>query len=484
LNDARSGGIGGAIMQRLKDRVGRFAATGRHCQNWKQDQEIVISLLNKIPIAKGGSEGTLNTKVMTGHASDGLYSSILYFQKNNFPGEADGNIRPGGPTFRKLVELSAHSVVKPVPKPEGQWAYIATGSVESALRKGLGDGSLSHAETVDIVKATLADGRITQAEINDLREVAATAKSLSTNSKSLLNTFVDGLVKRFKDGSYHLTTDRQKYAAEIICEFLKRNGTSHFPKLRRETVGVELLMRVANPGLLRQSDASLCGPAAVLFNFASDWPGQYAKFAIELFEKGKAQLGRLEIKPGTDVRNYLPAPLSKDATDWIDQADWLTMASIRDSENWFFDYDTAEKEFAGITAPGELAHWFYKAGYRDVKNDTNLTNMTHKDVETVDGANGLFKRGYRVCLFISANMTEQHDMSKPENWSKDDQSVRGSIATRHWVVQRSLIDRSSGKIKLKIFTWGDGDYSIPNGSRDLPVDQFLGNFYGYVAGKP
>ncbi|MCP1915103.1 hypothetical protein J2R96_007583 [Bradyrhizobium elkanii] len=46
-------------MPQLKDKVGRFAATGRSCQNWKQDQELVISLLNKIAISDGGAETTL-----------------------------------------------------------------------------------------------------------------------------------------------------------------------------------------------------------------------------------------------------------------------------------------------------------------------------------------------------------------------------------------------------------------------------------------
>ena len=100
-------------------------------------------------------------------------------------------------------------------------------------------------------------------------------------------------------------------------------------------------------------------PSRVLFNIASTSPIQYARFAIELFEKGKSIIYRLVIEPGKDVRNYLPSPGD------IAPVDWMTMASIRDSENWFFDYDTAEKEFAGITMPrraGPLvpSGWFFR----------------------------------------------------------------------------------------------------------------------------
>lgn len=69
----------------LRGRVGRRARTGAHCQNWKSDQEIVIALLNRIPVADGGAGGSLNGRVVAGLASDGLYQAILRFQKQHFP---------------------------------------------------------------------------------------------------------------------------------------------------------------------------------------------------------------------------------------------------------------------------------------------------------------------------------------------------------------------------------------------------------------
>ena len=65
-----------------------------------------------------------------------------------------------------------------------------------------------------------------------------------------------------------------------------------------------------------------------------------------------------------------------------------------------------------------------------------------------------------------------------------EQADEGSILTRHWVVQRSPIDRTNGQVKLQVFSWGEGNYQIPNGTTDLPLDQFLDNFYGYIAAKP
>lgn len=448
----------------LRGRVGRHADTGRQCQNWKEDQQTVIALLNKTPIADGGAEGTLKPPVVSGYAADGLFSSILYFQKKQFSGVPSGFIDPGGPVLAKLESLGSRPA--PAPAKPGQWDNIKSGSVDKALRAALADDQkIDHDEVVEIIRATLSNGIVSSDELDDLKTIAATSRSISPRSKALLNDFVYYVRYDFDGkGPYRLATQKHQFAADMACDFLKRSGKVYFPKLSRDTVGLGLLMRIANPGLLRQGAASLCGPAALLHNIATDRPGEYARYAIDLFEKGQASLGRLYIKPGSDVRDYTPSG--------IGEVDWLTMASLRDSENWFFDYDTTAKEFAGITLPGELADWFRKSGYSDVQEDTNLTNMTHKGSGTVEDANELFAKGYRVCLFISANMMEEKD-----------QSWRGDITTRHWIVQRSRIDLSGGKAKVTVFSWGDGTYQIPHGSKELSDDEFLGNFYGYVAAR-
>jgi hypothetical protein len=66
---------------------------------------------------------------------------------------------------------------------------------------------------------------------------------------------------------------------------------------------------------------------------------------------------------------------------------------------------------------------------------------------------------------------------------KENQYLKGSIMTRHWIVQRSLIDVSYGNVSLKVFTWGQGESKVPEGDANLPEGHFAMNFYGYVAGK-
>ena len=258
----------------------------------------------------------------------------------------------------------------------------------------------------------------------------------------------------------------------MVCDFLKNTRTTFFPKLDPHRVGIGLLRRIANPSLTDQDKGSLCGPAALMFNYASDKPGHFARFAIDLYQKGQANLGRLLIKPGKDVRNFLPPGT-------MDHVDWLTCASLRDSENWFFDFDDTGKisDIAGMTLPSEMEQWFRKAGYRDVRENANISQL-NKGIATVNEANLLLENGYRVCLLISANMTEYDDQSDKGSGTYE---ALGRAARENTSDGRAREDEGllMGERNLR----NTASTTKTGNLKPLPVGDFLQNFYGYVAAK-
>lgn len=127
----------------------------------------------------------------------------------------------------------------------------------------------------------------------------------------------------------------------------------------------EWALTMAPAGEIDQGTSSLCGPSALVRTIALTDPLAYVTFIISLFETGRGEIGDLKVAAGDDVLNYDPG-LQVPAVDWI------PTAIIRDSENWFFDYQAAENQFAGITLPSHMEEWFKKIGFREVINDTNL----------------------------------------------------------------------------------------------------------------
>jgi hypothetical protein len=98
----------------LRARVGRHTKLGgRHCQNWAEDQQTIIDLLNRIPVADGGTGGKLNGRIIVGMSSDALYRAISQFEDKHFRGQRSGFVDPGGAMLKRMEELAARATNAP-----------------------------------------------------------------------------------------------------------------------------------------------------------------------------------------------------------------------------------------------------------------------------------------------------------------------------------------------------------------------------------
>lgn len=346
----------------------------------------------------------------------------------------------------------------PVPKLKDK-------SLSTALTSALSDGELTYNETIDLVASCFDAGGITAVEQDGLRAILKTySDSLSERSIYLLTTLLDQLYDLTSKGPKRTGVLKMSgRAGFLVCDFLKRNSRSKFPNIWRNDVGIGLLLRLMQPGLIDQASSSLCGPSALLYNLALDQPVTYVKYAIDLFEKGHANIGKMTIEPSHDCRHSQPGD--------VPAVDWMTAASLRDSENWFFDYESTKDEFAGITLPSEIEDWFTAAGFSDVQNDTNL--VLSKNESVIGNINDRFNKGYRVCLLVGDNMLSTNHTQK------------ATATANHWIVLRSAISLVNGNVSATVFTWGKSEFSIPRANAgSLSKTDFLKNLYGYVAAKP
>jgi len=341
------------------------------------------------------------------------------------------------------------------------WSDIYSRKVRDAMREVLSDKQITHSEVVDVVKTLLSDGELDGIEINDLQKIAKGSDSMPSRSKNFLfNLAYEAYVYKSR-GPIGIYTDRQKYAAQLIFDFLKRTGSPKFPRLDRDRVGIDLLYRVANPNVINQGNAGLCGPVGFLYSVAFDSPAAYAKYGIDLFEYGKAKIGRIEVEPGTDCRNYMPqAPVS--------QGEWLTAGSLRDSENFFLDYDDVER--SGSSRASELARWMSKAGYTDVRSDDNL--FMSRDASDIEMINRFYNQGYRIILRINSKVLNPKTQGE------------GSSRGNHFVVLRSPIQVTGQEVKVTVYTWGQGQWNIPGPGTKMSPAGFREHWYGYVMGRP
>jgi hypothetical protein len=276
-----------------------------------------------------------------------------------------------------------------------------------------------------------------------------------------------------------MASDEAKAAAIGLVNDFRTRGLCMWGTIRRDALADGLVVRINDPKQISSAASQLCGSAAVIYNLAQADPSAYAQLAIDLFEKGEGKIKSLTIKPSADLRKTA-------VPGGNDPADWIVLASLRDSENWLFTYHGdgrwnipllgSADDAKAIQMPHTVAAWFTSFGYSDVKNVTNL--LFTKDWDDVRDADKLYRSGYKVCLFISVNMLQA--------------ATQGDASTipDHWVVMASPILSSTihldptATISATVYTWGALRDINENSSKKMTVKQFLSNFYGYVAAKP
>src|SRR3954468_23573860 len=228
----------------LRARVGRHAKTGAQCQNWVEDQQTVIALLNLIPAIDGGAEASLAGRVVGGISGDALYDAILRFQKRYFPAQQSGFVDPGDAVLARMEQLASRPTAEP--KATGQWGEFQSGSVPRALGDALADTHfLNQVKVVEILRSTLRNGTVSTSELADLKMLAAKSRSIMPRSQTMLELFVKeatAKIENAKFGPYRLVPSPRVYAANLVCDFLGRSGHGQWPHLDRDEVGVGMLI--------------------------------------------------------------------------------------------------------------------------------------------------------------------------------------------------------------------------------------------------
>ena len=147
----------------------------------------------------------------------------------------------------------------------------------------------------------------------------------------------------------------------------------------RSKFGDQISSRVNYSSFPDQGRTSLCGPASFFYCLQMDRPDVYKQAAIELWMQGKTKIGTLDITPG-DGCKHPKGSFYFSGSERISGLDWITLASLRDSENSIMSYDDIDDEVAGITMWGKITEWFEKSGYAKIYTNVGLGRCSIEDV--------------------------------------------------------------------------------------------------------
>lgn len=271
----------------------------------------------------------------------------------------------------------------------------------------------------------------------------------------------------------------QEDAVALVNEFRARGDGGGFTPGRAE-VADRLVQLIQNPTLVDQASLNLCGPAAFHRVWIARDPVAFARYAISLYETGAGDIGTLHVAPDSDLRQQdyhgtaVPAmqgraPAGANQADYVTPAaEWITMSSLRDVANAFFDYEgMPDEDVSAATTPAEVAEWMSATGlYSSVTDEGNW--VLTKGLEHALGLDPGPNRD--VILLVNA-----HVLSGSSQKKSDDFILRAF--PNHFIVLESRITETpDGKVAFDYWSWGARSHV------EVPKDVFNANYYGAVTG--
>lgn len=277
-----------------------------------------------------------------------------------------------------------------------------------------------------------------------------------------------------KDGSDNI------HSVQITClerDFIAKEypvGSADDP-FDRKKIKNQIVSRMNHSNYPNQGGTSLCGPAAFFYCLLMDRPDVYKQAVNELWLHGKTKIGTLDISPGNGCRHPKGSFYDDYGREAVSGLDWITLASLRDSENAIMSYDEVGDQVSGITMWGKLTEWFEKAGYEKVFDNISLS---HANVNDIISLNNYVSNGHKVVSLISAGMLSDFpgDSSSKNHWIVWDSQVRcndGGLVS----ASTSVLD----KVDLTLFSWGNVRNQLKN---NVNLDVFLKHTFGGLVFKP
>lgn len=218
-----------------------------------------------------------------------------------------------------------------------------------------------------------------------------------------------------------------------------------------------------------QQNASLCGPAVFFYALLMDRPDLYTKAIIELWETGETAIGQLHIKPSYDCRN--PKNFSNTiGGDRITAIDWISLASLRDSENAFLDYDSPSDQIPGITLPGKVESWFIKAGATVVFD--NIQFRGHISLKQLLELLSYQSPQYHVTSLVCAMMVDGGVGLGKNHWI----AWEGAPETQTGTISQ-ITDLGAKITNSRFFSWGYVGHQVRRG---YTLEQLLKDIFGGI----
>lgn len=240
------------------------------------------------------------------------------------------------------------------------------------------------------------------------------------------------------------SADEKTAAIAALKAFQDADVPGLWPHLDKGAIVEEMRLRLHHPFKVNQGQQPFCGPAAILFELIRKFPLRYVNLCRSLYETGGFPAQTQFIQTSENLRQASQGNLR------MGPADWMVLATLRESENLLFPVEPNAPEIvrnlAGMTKSWEMKGWVREIlGYSRVEY---FHTYVLRDLTALQKSQTVLDQGgVALGLITAADLLgqEKSRITVPNHWV----AIVGNVN-----IQKGTFGRhDSGHVSFDVFTW-------------------------------
>ena len=240
------------------------------------------------------------------------------------------------------------------------------------------------------------------------------------------------------------SVEEKREAIAALNRFRDSEQPGVWPYLDKAQIVTEMRTRLHNPFKVNQGQQPFCGPASVLFELIRKFPLKYVNLCQSLFETGGFQAKSRLIQTSEALRHASQGELR------MGPADWMVLATLRESENFLFPVEPNAPEMVRNLA-GMTKFWEMKGWVREILDYPRVEyfhTYVWRDLSALKKAAAVLEQGGVALGLITAESLLGQNKTRitvPNHWI----ALVGDIN-----IQKGTFGKhDSGQVSFDVFTW-------------------------------
>ncbi|NER79937.1 MAG: hypothetical protein F6K42_10205 [Leptolyngbya sp. SIO1D8] len=230
----------------------------------------------------------------------------------------------------------------------------------------------------------------------------------------------------------------------VLNTFQASDTPGVWPHLDKAVIIREMRSRIHNPFNVNQGQQPFCGPASILFELIRKFPLKYVNLCQSLYETGGFEAKNRPIQTSDALQQASQGNLR------MGPADWMVLATLRESENLLFPVEPNAPEIirnlAGMTKSWEMKGWVTEIlEYPQVHY---MHTYVLRDLAALRKAQEVLDQGGVAFGLITAEgllSKDQPLITVPNHWI----ALVGNVQ----IQKGNFWQHDSGHVTFDIFTW-------------------------------